>query len=67
MDADSACTPMHGPGVEFIKRGATLDDDSLGEVVIEVPGVDLNGLLFLLMVFVLLPAAELSAECTLLS
>ena len=37
MDADSACTPTRGPGVEVIKRGATLDDDGLGEVAIKVP------------------------------
>ena len=37
VDADSACTPMCGPGVEVVKRGATLDDDGLGEVAIEVP------------------------------
>ena len=67
VDANSACTLTRGPGVEFVKQGATLDDDGLGEVAIEVPGVDLNGLLFLLTVFILLPAAELSAECTLLS
>ena len=37
VDADSACTPTRGPGVEVVKRGANLDDDGLGEVAIEVP------------------------------
>ena len=37
VDANSACTLTRGPGVEVVKQGATLDDDGLGEVAIEVP------------------------------